>query len=434
MANSVPGQVSAGIIDGLFRDNPGDGTLGLPDYSRVPYTYAPLLGPTASSPQWVVTRRSNGAFGGLKGNPDGYGALRSTGGPRGAAQIEVLPQTTGSGQQALDASRHPDFTWGPQDFAFAVRHPGAASWTAASTRAYVVFTRATNSVGMRLTTSAAQGPWDAELADSAAVSLDGLINVWNGSAHTFTVGCFGQNVFVTIDDTITVPFRAPRAYKRNADGSTDLAVFSNLPSSGDYVGFDTRGAEAYLYGWTALQPPSGDFFYYDMGPLTVQTPPAGTYTPTTTATGETWIKSGTVTASKDGLLISTSGSATFNVDWPYGVVSTVWADTSGGFLFRWVDADNFYQVTTTGVFRSVGGTLTRFHTFATNLKIGDHVAVRNWPDSIRVFVNGVSVAYYSVGYHREGRGIGFRSGSSTSSQWRFITFQPLVSSPVLPTA
>lgn len=433
MANSVPGQVSAGPIDGLFRDDPGDGTLGLPDYSLVPYTYAPLLGPADSSPQWALDQWRNGAYAALKGNPDGFGVLRSVGGPRGAAAIEVLPLATGTPASSLDGSRDPDYTWGPRDFAFAVRHPGTSTWSASNVRAYVVFRQSDNTVGMRLTTSAAQGPWDAELADSSAISLNGLVNVWDGNSHTFSLATFGQNVFVLIDDVLAIPFRAPRAYKRNANGTTDTTVFSNLPTTGDFIGYDTRGQDNYLYAWTALQQPSGDFFYYDMGALNVQTPPATTYTPTTTPSGETWSLTGTVTGSKNGLQISTSGSATFNVAWPYGVLCTRWTGATGALVFRYIDANNYYQLSSAGIYRMVGGTLTRFHTFSKAPVAGDHIAVRNWADRIRVYVNGVSVAYYTASYHKDAKGIGFRSSSSGATQWSYIAFQPLVSSIVLPT-
>lgn len=432
--NSVPGQVSAGLIDGLFRDNPGDGTLGLPDYSLVPYTYAPLLGPKDSSPQWALDQWRNGAYAALKGSPDGHGALRSVGGARGAASIDVLPLSTGAPTYSPDGSRNPDYTWASRDFAFAVRHPGTAAWTAASTRAYVAFCQDDNTVGMRLTTPAALGPWDAETADSAPISLDGLIDVWDGNAHTFTVGTFGQNVFVIIDGAVAIPFRAPRSYRRKVLGLPDQTVFSNLPTTGDYVGYDTRGTENFLYGWTALQQPSGDFFYYDMGALEVQTPPSGTYTPTATPSGETWSLTGAVTASKDGLQIPASGSATFNVNWPYGVLCTRWTGASGALVFRRKDASNYYQVSSAGISRNSAGVLTQFHTFATPLAAGDYVAVRNWADRIRVYINGVSVAYYTASTLTDAKGIGFRSSSSGPTQWSYIVYQPLVSSIALPTA
>jgi hypothetical protein len=432
--SAVPGQVSAGLIDGLFRANPDDGTLGLPDYSRVPYAYAPLLGPKDSSPQWALDQWRNGAYGALKGSSDGYGALRSVGGTRGAASIDVLPMSTGVPTNSPDGSRDADYTWAPKDFAFALRHPGTAPWTAASTRAYVAFCQNNNTVGMRLTTPAALGPWDAETADSAAVSLNGLINVWDGNSHNFTVGTFGQNAFVIIDEALAVPFRAPRSYQRNALGLPNPGVFSNLPTTGNFVGFDTRGTENFMYGWTALQQPSGDFFYYDMGALEVQTPPSGTYTPTKTPSGETWSLTGAVTASKNGLAIPVNGWATFNVAWPYGVLGTRWISPSGGLVFRAVDTNNYYQVTTNGMYVSINGNLTKIHTWATQLKVGDHIAIRNWADRFKVFINGVQSAYYTASYYQSGRGIGFHSGPEGATQWSYIVFQPLPSSITLPTA
>ncbi|MGW1436887.1 hypothetical protein ACWD7M_16750 [Streptomyces griseus] len=435
-ARFVPGQTSAGMIDGFLRDDAGDGTLGIPDCSLVPYTYAPLLGRPNSGVSWSVDQFRQSSFAAFKGSPDGYGVLRSVGSPKGATAIAVIPAATGVKAASPDGNRAPDYTWGPRDFAIAVRHPGASSWVPANTRAYVAFTQATNSAGMRLTTTAAQGPWDAELADSAAVSLTGLVNLWDGEAHTFHVSTFGQNVFCLIDGIIGIPFRAPRAYKRNANGSTDAGVFSNLPSTGDYTGYDCRGSGNSLWSWSALQPASGDFFFHDMGPLSVQTAPATTYTPATTPSGETWVRTGTVTGSKDGVLLAASSSAYFNVSQPYGILSTRWgvATAEGGLLFRYTDANNYYLVTSTGIWRKVGGTTTQIHAFTSPLISGSHVVVRNWANQIRVWVNGVSVAYYNVTYHVTAKGVGFLSPASGSSQFRYIAYQPMVSDPVMPTS
>ena len=102
-------------------------------------------------------------------------------------------------------------------------------------------------------------------------------------------------------------------------------------------------------------------------------------------------------------------------------------------MLRKVDANNYYQVTSTGIYHCQGGVLTKFHTFTTPLVSGNHVAVQNFKDRIRVWVNGVSVAYYFASLHTTARGIGFRSPAAGTSQWRYIAFQPLVSSIVLPT-
>lgn len=433
---SVPGQVSAGPIDGYLRDDAGDGTLGLPDCSLVPYAYAPLLGEADSEPSWSVDQFRKGAFAGFKGSPDGFGALRSVGGARGSAAIAVIPAASGVKDSSPDGSRAADYTWGPRDFVIAVRHPGTASWAAANTRTYIAFTQATNSIGMRVTTAAAQGPWDAELADSAAIVLTGLVNLWDGNPHTFYVSTYGQNVFCLIDGIIGIPFRAPRAYKRNANGTTDTTVFSNMPSTGNYIGYDCRGLENSLWSWAALQPGSGDFFFHDMGPTVVQAAPVTTATPTTTSSGETWTVTGTATGSKDGLLLAASSTASFTVDQPYGVLTTRWgtATAEGGLVWRKVDANNHYLVTSTGVWHKIGGTLTRFHTFTTPLVSGNHVAVQNWKDKIRVWVNGVSQAFYFADFHQTAKGVGFLSPAAGTSQFRYIAFQPMVSDPILPTA
>ena len=91
-------------------------------------------------------------------------------------------------------------------------------------------------------------------------------------------------------------------------------------------------------------------------------------------------------------------------------------------------------MTSTGIWSCIGGTLAKFHTFTTPLVAGDHVAVRNWADKIRVYVNGVSQAFYLVTTLASGKGVGFRSPATGTSQWRYIHYQPMVSDPIMPTA
>jgi hypothetical protein len=436
-ANSVPGQVAAGIIDGYLRDDAGDGTLGLPDYSPVPYKYSQLLGDATSSPQWYLSQFRSTGFAGFKGSPDGYGALRDTGNVRGAASIMVTPQTTGTITASPDGTRDPDYTWGPRDFAFTVRHPGTL-WTPSGTPlAFVALTQSNNTLGMRLTIPAsAQGPWDAEKADSAAITIPSAITVWDGNPHTFSLGTFGQNVFCIVDGRWCVPFRSPRAYKRNADGSTNTSVWADMPSTGTYVGADWRGSDTNLYEWDAHMQPSGDLFLYDRGATTVVTPPSTVYTPTTTGSGETWSLSGTVTASKNGILVSANATATFTVAWPYGLLCTRWgtAQAEGGLVLRMQDANNYYQVTSTGVYYCQAGTLTKFFSFSTPIAANSDVVVKNGPTFVLVYVNGALVANLTVSRFTTAAGIGFRSPSTGSSTWGYITWLPLVSDIVLPTS
>ncbi|QDN94869.1 hypothetical protein FNV58_00650 (plasmid) [Streptomyces sp. RLB1-9] len=438
-ANSVTGQVAAGTIDGFLRDDQGDGTLGLPDYSLVPYTYSQMLGNETATPQWFIDQYRFARFAGFKGSPDGYGVLRDTGGVRGAASISVIPQSTGTITASPDGTRDPDYTWGPRDFAFSVRHPGTIWQSTSAARTYVALTQGNNTIGVRQTIPGAGnavGPWDAEKADSAAITLPTAIKPWDGNPHSYTLSTFGQNVFCLIDNCIGFPFRAPRAYKRNANGTTNTAVFSDMSASGSFMGADYRGTDTALYQWDALQAASGEFFLYDMGATAVQAAPATTYTPTTTPSGETWSLSGTVTASKDGILLAANATASFNVDWQYGVLTTRWgtATAEGGLVWRKVDANNYYQMTSTGLYSCIGGTLTKFFTFTTPIAAGDHVAVRNWPGQIRVYVNGVSQTFLLVTTLANGKGVGFRSPSTGTSQWRYIHFQPLVSDPTMPTS
>lgn len=435
--NSVPGQVAAGIIDAYLRDDAGDGTLGLPDYSPVPYTYSQMLGDESSNPQWFVTQYKSGAFAGFKGSPDGYGALRDTGSLRGAASITVIPQGTGVLAASPDGTRAPDFTWGPRDFAFAVRHPGTLWTPSSAARTYVALTQGTNTIGIRQTIpGSAFGPWDAEIADSAAITLPSAINVWDGNPHTFTLGTFGQNVFCLVDGVFCVPFRAPRSYKHGPTGVPIPSTFTDMPSTGSFVGADWRGADTNLYEWDAHQEVSGDFFLYDRGATTVQTAPSTTYTPTTTSSGETWSLTGTVTASKNGISLSANSTASFNVTWPYGILCTRWstAVAEGGLVFRKQDANNYCQITSTGIDSCVGGTLTRLYTFTTPIAAATDVTVKIAPAAIRVYVNSVAVVTLSLTTLATAKGIGFRSPSTGTSLWRYITYLPLVTDITLPTS
>lgn len=435
MANSVPNQVAAGRIDALFRDDVGDGTLGLPDYSPVPYVYAPLLGPADAAPEWVLDQFRQGAFAAFKGNPDGLAALRSTGQARGSVLIQFIPQTTGSKISSPDGTRNPDYTWGPRDIVFALRHPGTTSWTAADVRAYVVLTQGNLSIGMRLTTAAATGPWDAELADSAAIPLNpAQVNVWDGGAHEMYLGCFGSNILAIVDGRYPVAFRAPRAYKRRADGTTDTAVFSTLPTTGNYAGFDTRGETGYLYAWAALQPASGEFFFYDQGATAVQVAPTTTYTPATLPSGETWTITGTATASKNGLLLNASSSAVFTLANSYGLLCTKWgtAVAEGGLVFRRQDANNYYLVTSTGLWRYDAGVGTKIANFTVGLDAT--VVVNIHSDSYAVIVNGVQVVGFASTTYATAKTVGFLSPAAGTSQFRFIGFQPTLQTAALPTA
>ncbi|MEU6362264.1 hypothetical protein [Streptomyces albidoflavus] len=436
---SVPGQVAAGPIDALYRDNPGDGTLGLPDFSPVPYTYAPLLGPVDGEPQWVLDRWRNQGYAAFKGSPDGLGALRSLGAARGAFMVEVIAEATGTKLTSPDGTRAPEYTWGPRDFALALRHPGTTSWTPSSPRAYLAFTGETKTVGLRITTSAAQGPWDAEVADAAALPLGtgGFPDLWNGAAHTLHVGVFGSHVLCIVDGRWPLTFRSPRAYKRNANGTVDTSVFANLPTTGEYAGYDNRSERNFLYGWTALQGPSGDLFTYDQGATSVQVPPATTYTPSTLPSGETWSVTGTATASRNGLQLAASSTATFTVQAPYGLICTRWGpcQTLAGVLFRYQDANNYYLATSTGVSRRVGGTNFTATPLTTPIQEGDHVVISNTRDYFRVFVNGIQSAY--VGPLTSGAtagGVGFLNPAGGTSQWRYLVHQPIPSVHSIPTS
>ncbi|MFF7198198.1 hypothetical protein ACFZAM_31380 [Streptomyces sp. NPDC008079] len=437
---AVPGQRSVGTVDAFLRDNPGDGTLGVPDHSPFPYSYVAMLAPDRGDLRWSVDQFRAGESAGFKGAADGLGTLRNISAPglnyQNAFLVQVLPQTTGT-RQAPSGASTPDTQWGPRDFALAIRHPGNIAWDT-STRSYVAFMQATNSVGMRLTTTQSAGTWDAEVADSAAITLTNasLPQIWDGNVHTISAATFGQNVLTTIDGRYAVPFRAPRAYHRNPNGTINTAVFDNLPSIGAYGGFDTRGTETYLYQWQALDAASGDCFYYDRGPLTVQTPNATTYTPTTLSSGETWVRTGTATGSKDGVLLAASSTLTWTVRAPHGLICTKWGTvaTEGGVLLRRQDAANYYLITSTGAWIYTGGVGTKFATWTTPLAAEDNVVIRNLPSQLVVYVNGIQIGNFTVGSFSNATGLGLLSPASGSSAFRYIAFQPLPNPVILPTS
>lgn len=434
---SVPGQRLVGKIDGLFRNSPGDGTLGLPDYSLVPYQYLPMLEPAGGGTTWVIDHNHSASYGAFKGSPDGLGAFRdvSAGGSANAYAVDVIPQVTGSKQTGTP--RTPDIAWGPKDFAFALRHSGASTWDGA-TRAYLAFDSTANTVGMQLTTPAAAGPWDSEIADSAAIPFTGSRpQIWNGQAHNVIASTIGQNVLCIIDGAFAVPFRLPRAYHRNSNGTINTGVFADLPSTGKYGAFDCRGTSTWLYGWTALDSASGDFFYYDMGALTTQVAPTTSYTPSALPSGEAWTLTGTVTASKNGLLLNASSSAFFNVRNPYGYICTKWGAvaTGGGVVFRRQDASNYLLLTSTALVKVVAGVSTTLFTFTLGpWGVDADVVIHNEPSRVTVCVQGVvQNSALSVASFSTATGIGFISPSGGTSQFRYVAFQPQPNTAVVPT-
>ena len=432
---SVPGQRPVGLIDGYLRLDAGDGTLGLPDYSRIPYTYLPALEADVGGTTWSVDEFRPGGFGAFKGSPDGLGAFRdvSAGGAAAAYAVEVIPQATGTKQSG---ARSPDTTWGPQDVALAVRHPGTATWDLA-TRTYVTLDRTANTIGMRLTTPLSIGSWDAEAADSAAVSLanPGWPQMWDGNAHTISVAAFGQNILCTLDYKIAVPFRAPRAYHRYNNGTLSTVYFSDLPSTGAYGGFDARGTDTYLYEWRMLAAASGDCFYYDLGPLTTQTAPGTTYTPTVLASGEAWSLTGTVSASKNGILLSASSTALFTVPEAHGLICTKWGTvaTGGGVVIRRQDASNYYLVTSTGIVRYTAGTPTTVFTYTTPIAADANVVIYHLPAGVGVYADGVLYANWGLASFTGATTMGFLSPAAGTSQFRYIAFQPIPNPAVIPT-
>lgn len=432
---SVAGQRLVGNIDGFFRSNPGDGTLGLPDMSRVPYVYAPMLEPVGGGLTWVIDQFRGDGLGAFKGSPDGMGALRdvAAGGSNNAYAVEVIPQNTGARQTG--ATRTPDTVWGPQDFALAVRHPGTSTWDG-STRCYVAFDKTAKTIGIRMTTPSSAGPWDAEIADSAPIALPSAINLWDGNSHWISVGTIGQHVLVTIDNAWAVPFRGPRAYHRNADGSINTSIFSTFPLGGSYGGFDARGTQSWLYGWRALNVVSGDLFFYDYGPLVTQSPNATTFTPTNAISGEPYTITGTVTGSKDGVLLAASSSASFTVTQPYGVICTRWGTsvaTGGGLVLRRQDASNYLLLTSTALVKVVAGVSTTITSLPLSINAGANVVVRNTPTYISVYVDGSRYGtVINTTQFAAAAGLGFISPAAGTSQFRYLLLQPLPNPATLP--
>ncbi|MGW9067888.1 hypothetical protein ACWGQT_00350 [Streptomyces yangpuensis] len=436
-APSVLGQASAGPIDAMLRDNPGDGTLGRPDYSPVPYVYAPLMGSASSEASWVIDQYRTGNYAGFKGSRDGLGAVRFVGRDNASFAVDLATTAQGTKTTGSPGIRNPILTWGPRDFVLALRHPGSSTWFASSTRAYLAFTGDQKTLGMRLTTPVAEGPWDAETADAATLPLGvgGAPDVWDGAVHNIIAACFGSNVIALIDGKYCATFRAPRAYRRfDFTGNPDPTMYADLPTSGPFGGFDSRNERTYLYGWTALQAASGDLFSYDMTPTQVQTPPVATYTPSVLPSGESWALTGTATASKDGLLLAASSTATFTVQAPHGYISTRWGacQAQAGLVFRRQDASNYHIVTSTAVIRYTAGTPTTIATLEAPLANGAQVVLHNFPGFYRLFVNGVQKATGALSQGATATGLGFLNPAGGTSQWRYIVHQPYPNDPILP--
>ncbi|MFD7835580.1 hypothetical protein [Streptomyces sp. NPDC059761] len=433
---NVPGQAAAGPIDAMFRNNPGNGTLGTPDYSPVPYVYTPMMGPISGGTVWVIDQYRQG-YSAFKGSPDGLGVVRSVGNDRGSFAVEFINQAQGS-RPAPTGARTPSNVWGPRDFVLAVRHAGSTGWDPANPLTYVVFSGDAGTVGLRMTTPSAQGPWDVWPVDSAAIPLQSAgfsPNLWDGQPHTALAAAFASNVMVLIDGRYPFVFRAPRVYRRLPAPYIDATTWYLMPTTGAFGGYDNRSEQNFLYSWTALQGASGDLFFYDMGALGIQTPPSTTQTPTSLSSGEAWTITGTATGSKDGLLLAASSTATFSVDAPHGYICTRWGpcQAGGGLVFRRSDASNYYIVTSTGVTRVTAGAPTVVATFTTPIANGDSVVVHNFPSLYRVYVNGSQKATSAITQGATAKGLGFLNPAGGTSQWRYIVHQPYPTDPIIPT-
>ncbi|GAA1978788.1 hypothetical protein GCM10009738_66530 [Kitasatospora viridis] len=448
IAPGVLYQYATGVLDAFGRVTV-DGTLGNPDFSPKPYTYAPALGPSLSSPQWSFGSPSASAvlpgWGAKKGSPDGMAALRDVGSSDGSVLIQLIPQTTGvvldpawgNGKSAGDV-------WGVQDFAFCVKHTGSSSYTPGADRYYLAFTRRNQEARMYFGYDASVAPWDVLPSDEAAIPLSGKVNLWDGKRHDILVSQFYSSVVCLVDYKVPLIFNEPRLFYPPTTSFPRQMFFFG----GSYMGVDTRGTDTLLTAWTALQPSYADLFLWHQASRTIEQPSTSTYTPTSLDSSDgRWTVTGTATASKDGVLLA-SGSSMFvtpnrGSGWlvtRFGAVAA-----AGGLVFRRQDASNYLMLTQSGQIQAVvGGTATTIATLpgSTSITAETDVVLRfNGSTLACNLSSGASlgdVANLTTGvpigpYFPQAKGVGLLSPAGATSQFRYFYFQPDYDLPVLPT-
>lgn len=354
-----------GILDYFYRQDAGDGSLGVSDFDFAPYTYAPsafsATGPYPSGPQWFVGSDHNG----YKGVGSGLGALKNTYHSVQGVEYGTFIQSSTTGNKIC----------------LALRHTGQTDGTAAA--AYLILDQAAGTISLGVKAAGSSLSTTYVVASGNSVSLSSLgLTTFDGTVHKHQAWISGQTV-VYVDGSSTL--KIPAFF-------TDPA----LHAVGTYTGVDFGTTTTALNTVTFLPRASFDRF-------------ATTGALTNLTSGEAWqpSASGTgagVTVSSAGNLQLTGASAGYavayfltNSNTTAKTVQTTFTGTissTSGIIGRVQDPSNYYLVTPTIVAKVVAGTQTTLTTHSSSFATGDtmRVSFDGTVGTINVFKNGTQVA------------------------------------------
>lgn len=387
-----------GVVDYFYRQDAGDGTLGVSDFDFANYTYAPLAfsatGPYPSGPQWYVGTDHNG----YKGVATGLGALKNTYRSNHGVEFGAFIQPASTGNKIC----------------VAVRHGGQTDGTAAA--AYLVLDQAAGTIALGVKTAGASLSTAYTVAGGNSRTLSSLgLTPFDGAVHRHQVYISGQTV-VYIDGSSTL--KTPVYFYDPA-----------LHLTGTSTGVDFNSLTA--LNTVTLLPMASYGNFRTTGALT------------NTASGEVWqtATSGAgaaVTVSAPGNLQTIGGTAGYALAYflaPLGaggstgkIVQTQYTGTiqaTSGITGRIQDATNYYLVNTTNVTKVVAGTQTvlgsaHSSTFVT----GDTMQVAFGPTGvIQVYRNGLLVnSVTDTTFTAQNRfGLGIRAAATANWPYLFVT-------------
>ena len=418
-ASSLPGQVPSGLVDAFWRDPPGDATLGVPDFSPVPYSYAAMLTTPPTSPQWVINQADlPGAVhrSASKGVASGEGVLRNARSTNMAFSVtvnpgQVVPLTGGTGVQAQ---------WAPSDFVVSLGYP-PVPLAAGAFYSYLAFSSATGKVGVQMSTSSASAPWQTSPQDVASLVLP--VNLWDGAWHTLTVAAFGTSIWLMIDNSRALWF--PRPQYTSGGTTTPWSALSTL------CGLDAASTALQLGSWTQLVPASGAVFGWQPASSSHPLLWSGPTVPASMDSGEAVTLSGTVTASTSGVTLGAGASLLFS---PYvvpntGYLTTVWGSSTssgGGLLLGYADSGDYLLLTSTALVSCVAGVSTTLQTLGTPVSSGTTVVVAGTPGSVQVMAAGQSYGTVATGQFGQGRQFGLRGPATGTAAWGAVLYLSLI--------
>ncbi len=427
-ANSLPGQGPSGLVDAFWRDPPGDGSLGTPDFSPVAYTYAPMLTTPPSSPQWVINQAdfSNTVHrSATKGVASGEGVVRDARNTNMAFSVVVNP---GAIVGMVAGGTGPLTQWAPSDFVIALGLP-ASPLTGTAFYSYLAFLSAPGTVGVQMSAGTSAAPWQTNPQDLAPQVLP--VSLWDGAWHTLTVSAFGDSIWLLIDNAHILWFPRPQY----TSGSTTTAW---SPLSARY-GLDAASTTFQLGSWTQLMPATGAVFGWQPTNSSHARLWNGPTTPAAMDSGEQVILAGSVVASTNGVTLGANSSFLFS---PYsvpstGILTTRWNSStpSGcGLLLGYADANDYLILTSTALISVVGGVSTTLQTLGTPLSSGSSVAVFGTPTTVQILAAGQSYGTVATTQFGQGRQFGVKTSTTGTGTWGALLYQPMPAVIVLPTS